>query len=99
MVWPARLQDQEELLVPAGTQELPAQPLSHLRDCPSRLPLLLPRHLHCLEGAEHQVPLVAAGPPLLPSHLVLRRGQEIRHEEPSSWQLGGERDLLLSTEQ
>ena len=59
---------------------------------PDRLPLRLPWHLHRLEAAEHQVPLVAPGSPLLPPHFVLRRGQEVRHEETSSWQLGGERE-------
>ena len=77
------LQDQEELLVPSGNEELPPQLLSVIRDCTGRLHLLLPGHRQGLEGAEHQVPLVAAGSPLLPPHPVLRRGQEAHHEETS----------------
>ena len=94
---PADLQDQVELLVPAGDVELAAQLRSHLRDSPGRLPLLHSWHPHRAEAAEHLLPLVAPGPPLLLPHPGLRRDEEVHHEDTSSGQLGGAGDLLLNT--
>ena len=84
---PADLQDQVELLVPAGDVELAAQLRSHLRDSPGRLPLLHSWHPHRAEAAEHLLPLVAPGPPLLLPHPGLRRDEEVHQGKrpPGNW--------------
>merc|ERR1712226_1558472 len=66
------LQDQHELCLPAGNEELLLELRPDLRDHPGRLPVLLPWHGQGSEDVPAQVPVVAACPPLLSPHLLLR---------------------------
>merc|ERR1711951_87975 len=95
------LQDQDELSVPAGHEELLLELRPLLRDCPGCLPLLLPR-LGCgLEDVPSLLQLVAARHPLLHPHLLLRRDQEVHPQEKEGdhWPrlLDREGDLLLNS--